>query len=449
MSNSIYGPWSNPPGCISSSDCTALLPNGGPVDCYGGLAPNSSFAGGCACSSLYGLGGANCLEPTTATPAVLTCFLIVAIIDTLIILRFTPTLLRVIIHPTIWKMHAAGTTFFFTWISATSCIVFQWLNVGLLESYSSYLYMVSSIIDDISVIFLAIAVLNLVGAFLEMSYSVKIIQNIERYRIRIFVLIFLLACLIIFTYLFTPRIVSTSIGFVVVVFLAFAGISGPIILYTRTAKTMVQNGQGKKLKNSEICWTITLDLMECGKKQKIFDLLGISQQSESSSNHSKSSRESKVEYLDVNQNIRGTIASRAATRTELKTIKFLTRALQMGVWLGYSLLVFLIATGLVIGFETYFDVHSTFRISAILNMIQNIGFGFALYQILWFLDDGFQKMLVQTKRLSKFDSKEFHGSKELYGSKEHGSRENVAITNHVQGNPANPIAVNEAQNIRS
>ena len=110
----------------------------------------------------------------------------------------------------------------------------------------------------------------------------------------------------------------------------------------------------------------------------------------------------------------------------------------MGVWLGYSLLVFLIVTAISIPYTNAFDTHINFRVIAVFTLFQNLGMNFAFYQILWFLEDGFLKSMriFQSKKLSKFDSKELPSKDELVSKVDvnqsnNSSKEQRAVVVHV------------------
>ena len=167
-------------------------------------------------------------------------------------------------------------------------------------------------------------------------------------------------------------------------------------------------------------------------------MLGITYDTFTSSNNSKGSRESKrlhVVRIDSNRSN----YNRTATKTEIRTVKFLTRSLNMGVWLGLSLLSFLVSTSIYLNVIYTFDDNTTYRSSTIISLFQDVGIGFSLYQMLWFLEDGFRKTLAKlvTNR-SKLDSKDVHASKELFPSKEPfvGSHEQgIVATTKIRDEP--------------
>jgi len=307
----MYGPWGIPPACNSSAQCQDFLQNltqvsglvPGLAVCYNNLHWESSSAGGCACDDTYGLGGASCNEQTSASPSTLAMEIIVAVTVLLVILRFIYVMFGMVITRGIWKFNAAGTTYLACWIALIFSSIEYLSDILNAVQYNSGVRSLQVVTGRMQIIFLAIAVLNLVGAFVEMSISVKLIHNVDKLKWPLILLIVTVVCLIIFTYLFAATIVSTTISFVVVFFICIAGFLGPLFIYVK-ASERIAKAEGLTVTRTHVICGVFGEI--CSGQRVMKDLLGITR-----SSSSKDSKDSKDESKTPKESGRNRTSKRA------------------------------------------------------------------------------------------------------------------------------------------
>jgi len=458
--SAFRGPWtSSPPACNSTAQCQTLLaaafPSGtlvGLAACFPNLKPEnaSSAIGGCACEGSWGLGGPTCAEQTGATPASIAIMVVSLVVSVLAALRFLPVLVGLVLNPRkgIFKINAAGTTYIFTWIGLFSTIAETSANVAKVTVFDNQHFVVTAVTGRMRIIFLAICVLNLVAAFVEMSSSVRLFHNVDKLRIPVIVTVFVVASSVVLTYLLASTVASTILAFVVVLILANLGVYGPALMYVRSSNQMAATNNTKPLSKWELFLAIQGEICCGGRHMK--RALGITHSSSSGSkdskDESKGSREASPEipsaHLSPEGGGGGVIRVGSSSlkdhssrpnlaaykrseqyKREAKMIDFLSRAVRMGFWLAASLVDFLIGAAFSVAIAERYNGSEEFRRETIAQLVQDLSMASAFYQILWFLDLGYRKALRKHYGTSLYRSE----TKDVVMSKEMVSKDESKI----------------------
>lgn len=460
--------------CNTTADCEGFIRRDnvnltdvfGSVQCYAQLKNSSSAAGMCDCTSAYATEGPACMTTSSATVGSAVLVFIGLLASVVVILRFLPTLVK-IVYFRCWHLNAAGTTLVFAWISLLFAFM-EFLLVSVRMFYPDERAVIADdICQSISLVFLTCAVLNCVITFVEMGSTVRVIQNVGRYRIPLIVTVIMLAVSIFLTLFLAPKtMASAALGFVIVLMLAIAGILGSMFLYDSTLRSLAKtSGRASKVSRSEVSMAMLHDVLFLGS-DRMRQILGMTTASdnskEESQDHSKNSQphrstsrkilhksvsktgadiqnELKKTASDLQSVVGGKTSGRQATKRDVKMIVFLMRTIRLGVWLFISLIVFFIGSAFsIIAFEIH-DTNKSFRLVSLAHMIEAVSFSSALYQILLYLNAGYVKRIERNgKELHPSSSRKSENSK---GSKDASKDISKTASKYVLTTPHGSIVV--------
>ncbi|KAH9258849.1 hypothetical protein BASA81_002913 [Batrachochytrium salamandrivorans] len=369
-------PWPSPPPCNSNNECIDLLislfpantPGLGQAECFPALGSNQSFIGGCDCDGMYGLGGITCGEQTSATPSSLALAVIAGVAVALTVAWFLPTLVYVCCRANgknrVLKLNAVGLTYMATWL-ALVCLMITVVSHILLSLYSSpALLALHRITYRIGIVVLGTAILNLVAVIVELSITMKAISNIERYRFRVIALVLAVAISLTITYLVLR---SADQAYVQYRFSCIVCGSARWESAVQAVWVFVQ------LNSSRATPEATSPRGEPSSPR-----MGEPSQSPSMSVHSVSSPRKNHNQDSEHQQ-------------DKTVIKFFTRAYKLGVWLGHSLLICAIGTGILVITLSQYTTDRLFSLAALGTALSEIGMVGCAYQLLWFLDESFTR----------------------------------------------------------
>ena len=445
------GPWpaSALPACNTSQQCNAWLQQAGGfafgATCYPNLAssaPRDGSAGNCACSNGYGWGGPLCASATPSTPGNTALYAVALAALAVVGVRFAPVTLAVL-RARAWRANAAGTTFLFAW---ASLLMFQGVTATTLVlaaqpgmSTAAQAGSVRNALNQAGIVFLTCSVLNMSAAFVEMSATTRVIENVNKFRGPLVVFITVVVLLILLLFFLADAFAPTIVGIIVVGGLGVAGVAGPTILYLRSAKnmSMLQTPPSRSTLLRAMFWDAVFNT------NAMLEVLGLTSTSQdnggslssskeskdagggggggagsTSRNNSKTSREGegveaspatptsggggatgvmslprpmslpRLTNKGSKQSVMGatTASSQAhAHAREAKMVSFLGKTLKMGLWVCLSLYGYLLTVGSDLVLARLYDASETVKMPAVFVMIEYLFLSVALYSMLWYI----------------------------------------------------------------
>jgi hypothetical protein len=202
----------------------------------------------CACAQFFAWAddpsasvNVTCTATTSATSGNGALFVLTVVYCALTFARFAPMIFAAFCRRQ-WKYNSAGSTFVFALVAlfvqtlvqiAAVVLTFNPSTQGaLLEAYN--------VGSQVTSVLLALAVLNMSFAFLELSSGLRLLGTSNFYRRILFVIVGCLVLIVALEIFLTPTIVSTITGVVIIVGVAVVGLVGPGLLYIRSARSIVR-----------------------------------------------------------------------------------------------------------------------------------------------------------------------------------------------------------------
>lgn len=413
--------------------------------CFPDLRPlnDTSAYGGCACEGYTGLGGETCSEQTTATTGCIVLMLIPLVMMVLVALRFLPTLFFVICQAParkqrVLKANAVGTSYVATWIAVIAILLNTSSATMLAFYHDQQVYDMQNLTERIQIVFLGLAIMNLIAVFVELSITMKAINNIERFRWPVILAVGVSFLALMITYLLSSLIVAVLVNIIAVFFLVVLSYAGPSWVFIQAsfanqsqqvANFHVDDEQRKKITKSKMCFALFQEA--CLGSKYLGRLFGYSSSSQGYM-HSGSNKDtrndrsvstpaggSKVDggapqHFSATRNAGSNnskdahVPAAAPTKPmdhkeekkqDRTVLGFFSRALRLGVWLGNCLALFVVGSVLILGAILQYDPNPTFRLYALGACLKEIGLALSVYQILWFVDDGYTRAKYKSNQV--------------------------------------------------